>query len=59
MRTYEIEQPVTAVILWRGEASSEMDALDLMAREAGYRDYQDLEGNVGSDDGVQVRTVSP
>lgn len=55
MKTYEIEQTATAVILWKGEAQTEADALDRMARDAGYSDYQDLEGNVGSDDGVEVR----
>ena len=56
MKTYEIEQTATAVILWTGEADSEETALDAMAREAGYRDYAHAcEETDGS--GVEVREV--
>jgi hypothetical protein len=57
MPTYEIEQTATAVLLWRGQAATETDAMDLMAQTAGYRDSKDMTNVLGDDSGVVVREV--
>lgn len=59
MTTYEIEQTDTAVILWRGEAPSEQVALDAMARDAGYIDYNGIPEEIGGRDTIVVRQVLP
>ena len=58
MRAYEIEQTATACILWQGQARSETEALNAMAREAGYRDYAHCESVTGTDEGVVVHDVT-
>lgn len=56
MKLYEIEQAETGVVMWKGEAESEAEALDAMAQDAGYRDYahasEDTDGR-----GIEVREV--
>ncbi len=42
MSIYEIRQAATGAILWTGGPESAEQALDAMAREAGYRDYAAL-----------------
>ena len=42
MGIYEIRQAATGAILWTGGAESAEQALDAMAREAGYRDYASM-----------------
>ncbi|GJD50001.1 hypothetical protein OPKNFCMD_2737 [Methylobacterium crusticola] len=39
MAIYQIKQPATGAVLWTGGAESEEQALDAMAREAGYADF--------------------
>jgi hypothetical protein len=39
---YQVRQAATGVVLWTGGAENEQQALDAMAREAGYRDYASL-----------------
>ena len=57
MKTYRIEQTKTGAVLFEGQASSEKDALDKMAREAGYDDYASAESVTGNDDGIVVTEV--
>lgn len=42
MGIYEIRQAATGTILWTGGAETAEQALDAMAREAGYRDYASI-----------------
>jgi len=39
MAIYQIKQTATGAVLWTGGAESEEQALDAMAREAGYADF--------------------
>ncbi len=36
MRVFQVRQGGTGAILWTGEARGELDALDVMAKAAGY-----------------------
>lgn len=58
MTTYSVQQTATAIVLWEGEAESEGQALDLMARDAGYADYAQACSVTGEDDDVKVFTVA-
>ncbi len=42
MTRYTIEQQATAAVLFDGPALDKQNALNLMARDAGYTDYADL-----------------
>lgn len=42
MSIFEIRQKTNGVILWTGSALDAAEALDAMAREAGYPDYASL-----------------
>ena len=55
---YRIEQTATAVILFDGEASDESDAMDKMARDAGYADYASIPAEIGSGDTLLVTQIS-
>ena len=50
MGIYEIRQASTGAILWTGGAESEQQALDAMAREAGYPDYAALPSELRTDE---------
>ncbi len=39
MTRYQIENPVTGIVLGVYEAETEAQALDALARDAGYHDY--------------------
>ena len=47
MKNYQIDQTVSGVKLGQWAADSENDALDLMAQDAGYKDYDDLLSTTG------------
>ncbi|GBU19097.1 MULTISPECIES: hypothetical protein [Methylobacterium] len=42
MHIYQIRQKSSRAILWTGAALDPQSALDAMAREAGYRDFDGL-----------------
>ena len=46
---YRIENPRTGAILGEYAAASKADALDELARDAGYRDYHDACVQTGGD----------
>ena len=56
MSIFQIRQGGTGAILWTGEASNEIQAMDAMAHEAGYRDRSDLPQNLGR--GLKVEALS-
>ena len=39
MGIFQIKQTKSGAVLWIGSADDEQNALDAMAREAGYRDF--------------------
>ena len=39
MSIFQIKQTKSGAVLWTGSADDEQNALDAMAREAGYRDF--------------------
>ncbi|KMO34448.1 hypothetical protein VQ03_23375 [Methylobacterium tarhaniae] len=39
MAIFQVRQAATGAILWTGGAENEQQALDAMAREAGYADF--------------------
>ncbi len=39
MSIFQIKQAKSGAVLWTGSAESERNALDAMAREAGYADF--------------------
>ena len=47
MKTYQIDQTVSGVTIGQWQADSENDALDLMAQDQGYEDYDDLLSTTG------------
>lgn len=47
MSIFQIRQAGTGAILWTGEATNEIQAMDAMAHDAGYRDRSDLPQNLG------------
>ncbi|GJE00256.1 hypothetical protein [Methylobacterium isbiliense] len=42
MTIFQIKQAATGAVLWTGGAADEQQALDAMAREAGYADFAAL-----------------
>lgn len=42
MRIYQISQKATGAILWIGSATTEENALESMAHEAGFRKFRDV-----------------
>lgn len=42
MHTYEIENTKSGIILGQYEGATEAEALDALARDAGYTDYADM-----------------
>lgn len=40
-KTYEIESKASGLVLGRYDGETEQDALDAMARDAGYADHED------------------
>ncbi|MBY0295271.1 MAG: hypothetical protein K2X71_04405 [Methylobacterium sp.] len=42
MTIFQIKQAATGAVLWTGGAADEQQALDAMAREAGYADFSAL-----------------
>ena len=57
MKTFTITQTATGVVLFHGEASDEADALDRMAREAGYADYASIPAEIGGSDTITVEAA--
>ncbi len=56
MSIFQIRQSGTGAILWTGEAANEIQAMDAMAHEAGYRDRSDLPQSLGR--GMKVEALS-
>lgn len=56
MATWTIENAVSGLVLGEWEGETAADALDAMARDAGYRDYADLQVRVPADDGEIIVT---
>lgn len=50
MTHYTITQQASGIILFHGEAISEQDALDRMARDAGYADYASIPDEIDGGD---------
>jgi hypothetical protein len=48
MTKWKIENASTGVVLGVYEGATANDALDLMAQDAGYEDYQDMKNETGS-----------
>ncbi|GLS43720.1 hypothetical protein [Methylobacterium brachythecii] len=57
MPVFQIRQGATGAILWTGSATSEIQALDAMAHEAGYYDHSDIPDAVRQG-GLAVETLS-
>ena len=59
MSTYLIENNLSGVVLGEYEAESEAEALDVMARDAGYRDYAECCEDVPAKPGeISVRPAT-
>jgi hypothetical protein len=56
---YRIENTHSGIVLGDYEAESAAEALDAMARDAGYQDYADLEDRVPSEPGAIEVYPSP
>lgn len=56
MSVFQIRQGGTGAILWTGEALNEIQAMDAMAHDAGYRDRSDLPQNLSR--GLKVEALS-
>lgn len=54
MQKYTITQSKTEAVLYDGPATSERDALDRMARAAGYRDYASIPPEIGGGDTLEI-----
>ncbi|MBX9932741.1 MAG: hypothetical protein K2Y56_14565 [Methylobacterium sp.] len=48
MVIYQIKQTTSGAVLWTGQATNADCALDAMAREAGYTDYNALPDTIRS-----------
>jgi hypothetical protein len=61
MSIFQIRQGGTGAILWTGEAANEIQAMDAMAHDAGYRDRSDLPQSLGRSLNVEALSfnVSP
>lgn len=57
MSTYAVEQTASGVVLWTGPAIDWFDALDEMARDAGYKGYDDIPDEAGGADTLAVSEV--
>ena len=53
-KTYQISNSVSGAVLGDYEAADEMAALDVMAKDAGYQDYADLQSVSPDDDMIVV-----
>jgi hypothetical protein len=51
---YTVEQTETGIVLYDGPAMSEADALDCMARDAGYADFASIPAEIGGADTLRV-----
>ncbi|WP_375464864.1 hypothetical protein [uncultured Methylobacterium sp.] len=49
MSIFQIRQTKSGAVLWTGSADDEQNALDAMAREAGYRDFSALPDSIRGD----------
>lgn len=58
MAHYQIENHVSGLVLGVYEGRDEHDALDALARDAGYDDYEDCCRATGSDSDLTVTVVS-
>ena len=47
MPMFQIRQGGTGAVLWNGAAANEIQAMDAMAHDAGYRDRSDLPHSLG------------
>ena len=55
---YAIENTISGLVIGVYEADSEEEALDKMAQNAGYRDYDDLNEQIEADPGdIEVYEV--
>ncbi|ACL56654.1 hypothetical protein [Methylobacterium nodulans] len=50
MTIFQIRQATTGAVLWTGGAENEQQALDAMAREAGYADFASIPESVRGTD---------
>ena len=57
MKTYKITNTASGIEMGTYKGESEQDALDAMARDAGYADYEDAQ-RVAPCDTIQVTEVS-
>lgn len=58
MTTYQIESKISGTVLGTWEAASEQEALDAMARDAGYDSYEALQEVASAKDGeIRVTAV--
>lgn len=55
-KTWTIENTTSGLVLGTYEGATAADALDAMARDAGYRDYADLQAQVPAEDGEIIVT---
>lgn len=53
-RIFAVRQAASGITLWTGAASDEHGALDAMAREAGYLDYDALPAEAAGGRAVAV-----
>ncbi|MDK8188153.1 MULTISPECIES: hypothetical protein [Sphingomonas] len=54
MTTYTITNIASGIVLGQYEAATEAEALDLMARDAGYADYASVPEEIGGGDDLVV-----
>ncbi len=54
MTHFTITQSATGIVLFDGEADSEAQALDLMAKDAGYADYASIPEEIGGGDTLVI-----
>ena len=57
MPRFQVEQTATGVLLWEGVATSEQDALDLMAKDAGYENFANIPDEIGGADTIAVTEI--
>ncbi len=54
MTTFTITNTASGIVLGQYEAATEAEALDLMARDAGYADYASIPEEIGGGDDLVV-----